>query len=73
MNVGQNLYNWFIGNAQYGVLIGIAALAVYFIAKKETTKLISTLIVGLIAIGLVFNTMGVKDFLLEVFNKAIGK
>lgn len=43
MNFGQNLYNWFLSNAQ-----------------------------SLVAVGLVFNADGVKDILLELFNKIIG-
>ena len=40
MNFGQNLYNWFLSNAQ--------------------------------SVGLVFNASGVKDVLLQLFNKIIG-
>ena len=45
MNFGQNLYQWFLSNAQSLVLM---------------------------AVGLVFNAGGVKDVLLELFNKIIG-
>jgi hypothetical protein len=40
--------------------------------KREFSKLIGFLIVALIAVGLVFNAGGVKDVLLELFNKIIG-
>jgi len=36
------------------------------------SKLIGFLVVALIAVGLVFNAGGVKDVLLELFNKIIG-
>ena len=36
------------------------------------SKLIGFLVVALIAVGLVFNAAGVKDVLLELFNKIIG-
>ena len=39
--------------------------------KREFSKLIGFLIVALIAVGLVFNAGGVKDVLLERFNKII--
>ena len=35
-------------------------------------KLIGFLVVALVAVGLVFNTSGVKDVLLQLFNKIIG-
>ena len=44
MNFGQNLYNWFLSNAQSLVLMAIV----------------------------VFNASGVKDVLLQLFNKIIG-
>ena len=40
--------------------------------KREFIKLIGFLIISLIAVGLVFNASGVKDILLELFNKIIG-
>ena len=40
--------------------------------KREFSKLIVFLVVALIAVGLVFNAGGVKDVLLELFNKIIG-
>ena len=42
------------------------------IIKREFSKLIGFLVVALIAVGLVFNAGGVKDVLLELFNKIIG-
>ena len=63
MNFGQNLYNWFLSNAQSLVLLGF---------KREFSKLIGFLIIAIIAVGLVFNAAGVKDILLELFNRIIG-
>ena len=40
--------------------------------KREFSKLIGFLVVALIAVGLVFNAGGVKDVLLELFNRIIG-
>jgi len=40
--------------------------------KREFSKLIGFLIIALIAVGLVFNAAGVKNILLELFNKIIG-
>ena len=40
--------------------------------KREFSKLISFLIIAIIAVGLVFNASGVKDVLLELFNRVLG-
>ena len=70
MNFGQNLYNWFLSNAQSLVLMAIAVIGVYLGFKREFSKLIGFLVIALIAVGLVFNA--VKDVLLQLFNKIIG-
>ncbi len=72
MNFGQNLYNWFLSNAQSLVLLAIVAIGLYLGFKREFSKLIGFLVVSLVAVGLVFNADGVKDILLELFNKIIG-
>ncbi len=72
MNFGQNLYSWFSGNAQPLVLMAIAIIGVYLGIKREFTKMISFLVIALIAVGLVFNTSGVKDILLQLFNTIVG-
>ena len=72
MNFGQNLYNWFLSNAQSLVLLAIVVIGLYLGYKSEFSKLIGFLIISLIAVGLVFNAAGVKDILLELFNKIIG-
>ena len=69
MNFGQNLYNWFLSNAQSLVLM---AIGIYLGFKREFSKLIGFLVIALIAVGLVFNAGGVKDVLLELFNRIIG-
>ena len=70
MNFGQNLYNWFLSNAQSLVLLAIVVIGIGF--KREFSKLIGFLIIAIIAVGLVFNAAGVKDILLELFNRIIG-
>ncbi|BDU80835.1 hypothetical protein [Clostridium perfringens] len=72
MNFGQNLYNWFLSNAQSLVLMAIVIIGVYLGFKREFSKLIGFIIVALISVGLVFNASGVKNILLELFNKIIG-
>lgn len=72
MNFGQNLYAWFLSNAESLVLMAIVVIGLYLGFKREFSKLIGFLIVAAIAVGLVFNASGVKDVLLNVFNKVIG-
>ena len=61
MNFGQNLYNWFLSNAQSLVLMAIVVIGIYLGFKREFSKLIGFLVVALVAVGLVFNASGVKD------------
>lgn len=72
MNFGQNLYQWFLSNAQSLVLMAIVVIGIYLGFKREFSKLIGFLVIALIAVGLVFNADGVKDVLLDLFNKIIG-
>ena len=62
----------FLSNAQSLVLMAIVVIGIYLGFKREFSKLIGFLVVALIAVGLVFNAGGVKDVLLELFNKIIG-
>lgn len=66
------MYQWFLSNAQRLVLMSIVVIGIYLGFKREFSKLIGFLAVALIAVGLVFNAGGVKDVLLELFNKIIG-
>ena len=59
MNFGQNLYQWFLSNAQSLVLMAIVVIGIYLGFKREFSKLIGFLVVALIAVGLVFNAGGV--------------
>ncbi|MCJ0273571.1 hypothetical protein JY816_13800, partial [Clostridioides difficile] len=67
-----SIYQWFLSNAQSLVLMAIVVIGIYLGLKREFSKLIGFLVVALIAVGLVFNASGVKDVLLELFNKIIG-
>ncbi|WP_340070975.1 hypothetical protein [Enterococcus faecium] len=72
MNFGQNLYQWFLTNAQSLVLLAIVVIGLFLGFKREFSKLIGFLVVTLIAVGLVFNASGVKDVLLNLFNRIVG-
>ncbi|HCA4676798.1 TPA: hypothetical protein MWZ71_003076 [Enterococcus faecium] len=47
-------------------------IGLYLGFKREFSKLIGFLNIAIIAVGLVFNAAGVKDILLELFNRIIG-
>ena len=72
MNFGQNLYIWFLSIAHSLVLLAFVVIGLYLGFKREFSKLIGFLIIAIIAVGLVFNAAGVKDILLELFNRIIG-
>ena len=55
-----------------GVPCGGLYAVVRLSCKREFSKLIGFLVVALVAVGLVFNASGVKDVLLQLFNKIIG-
>ena len=52
MNFGQNLYQWFLSNAQSLVLMSIVVIGIYLGFKREFSKLIGFLVVALVAVGL---------------------
>ena len=49
MNFGQNLYNWFLSNAQSLVLMAIVVIGIYLGFKREFSKLIGFLVIALIS------------------------
>ena len=48
MNFGQNLYQWFLSNAQSLVLMAIVVIGIYLGFKREFSKLIGFLVVALV-------------------------
>ena len=52
--------------------MAIVVIGIYLGFKREVSKLIGFFVVSVVAVGLVFNAGGVKDVLLELFNKIIG-
>ena len=51
MNFGQNLYNWFLYNAQSLVLLATVVIGLYLGFTREFSKLIGFLVVSLVAVG----------------------
>lgn len=71
MDFGQNLYDWFLGNAQPIVLLGIVIVAVILLFKRKFTELLAVVVIAIIAVGFVFNTSGTKDAMLGIYNKVV--
>lgn len=71
MSFGQNFYNLFMNNAQPIVLVGLGAGAIYLLYKRKLAEFVAFVVVGLIAVGFVFNPTGVKDVLLKIFDQVV--
>jgi multisubunit Na+/H+ antiporter MnhC subunit len=52
--------------------LAIVVIGLFLGFKREFSKLIGFLVIALIAVGLVFNASGVKDVLLNLFNRIVG-
>ena len=52
MNFGQNLYQWFLSNAQSLVLMAIVVIGIYLGFKREFSKLIGFLVVDCCRLGI---------------------
>ena len=61
MNFGQNLYNWFLSNAQSLVLLAIVVIGLYLGFKREFSKLIGFLIIAIIAVCLLYTSDAADD------------
>ncbi len=72
MSFGQNLYNFFMEQAQPIVIILLMCVGLFLLWQKKLTELIAFCIVAVIAVGLVWNPYGAKDALLNVFNSVFG-
>ncbi len=72
MNFGQNLFNWFTSNAQSLVLMRLPLLGSTSASSVNFPSSSVFLVIAIIAVGLVFNTAGVKDVLLNLFNRVMG-
>ncbi len=58
MNFGQNLYQWFLSNAQSLVLMAIVVIGIYLGFKREFSKLIGFLVVALISVSMAITFSG---------------
>ena len=68
MNIGQNIYEFGLQTFQPLVLLALALIGIFLIYKRKCTEVLAFTVVAVIGVGLVFNTAGVKDILLNFFN-----
>lgn len=71
MNFGTNMYNWVMNNASPIYLLTLALIGLWFLFKREFSKLPALVAIGLIGSLLIFNGDGVKNFLLAIGNSLI--
>lgn len=72
VNWGLNIWNFVSDNLGYITMAVLAIAAAYCVAKREFLKLVGIIAGGIVVFLLVFNPMGVKDFLLNIGNYVIG-
>lgn len=71
MNFGQNILNFVLNQVQPIVMVVLAVMAVYILAKRETSKLLGFILLAAAVILVVFNVTGVKDWLLSIGNNLL--
>lgn len=68
INFGQSIFDYVQGEAKWVVLAIFVIVGVTFFFKKEFSKLIATLVIGVVVCLMVFNPEAVKDFMLGIGN-----
>lgn len=71
-NIGNNFFNLILDNGKPIVWVLIIVSGVYFMAKRETSKLIAWLCCSILGVVMVYNTAGFTEKLLEFGNKILG-
>lgn len=72
MNIGQNLLDLVISNAGPLVIVALIIGALVLLFKHKITEFVGLLVLGIIAIGFIYNPWGIKDVLLNIFNTVSG-
>lgn len=68
MNFGQNILTWFLSNVQPLILLAIGIIGIVALIERKISKVVGLLLLGIVAVGFVYNTEGVKDMFLSLFN-----
>ncbi len=68
MNLGQNVLTWFLANVQPLILLAIGVIGLYGLIERKFSKVVGMILLGIVAVGFVYNTEGVKDMFLNLFN-----
>lgn len=72
VNIGQNFFDFVQANVASVVLVGLLFAGVGLIAKKKISEVPGFIGIALLAVALVFETTGVRDFLQGVVQKILG-
>lgn len=68
MDFGQNILTWFLSNVQPLILLAIGVIGVVALVERKISKFVGLMLLGVVAVGFVYNTEGVKDIFLSLFN-----
>ena len=68
MDFGQNILTWFLSNGQPLILLAVGVIGVVALIERKISKFVGLMLLGVVAVGFVFNTEGVKDIFLSLFN-----
>ena len=68
MNFGENILTWFLANVRPLILLAIGVIGVVALFERKVSKVLGLLLLGIVAVGFVYNTEGVKDMFLSLFN-----
>ena len=68
MNLGQNVLTWFLANVRPLILLAIGVIGFYGLIERKFSKVVGMILLGIVAVGFVYNTEGVKDMFLNLFN-----
>ncbi len=68
MNFGVNVYNWLASNIQSLGLAALLIVGIYLVIERKLSKVVGLVLVSIVAIGFIYNTTGVKDLFLQLFN-----
>lgn len=68
MDFGQNILTWFLSNVRPLILLAIGVIGVVALIERKISKFVGLMLLGVVAVGFVYNTEGVKDMFLNLFN-----
>lgn len=71
-NFGQNILDWVVENAGPLAMAALVFGGLWMIIQRKLLQGVGLLVAGIFAFLLIYNPVGVKDFLLDIGNRIIG-